>query len=67
MPRERMAGANPHEGFMEVAFEQWTEQRRKFRTFSLLVGFNVFPALKEAVSEFCIWIMENSCTGRVQK
>lgn len=57
MPRERMAGVNLHEGFMEVAFEQWTEQRRKFRIFSLSVGFNVFPALKEAVSEFYIWFM----------
>lgn len=27
MPREEMAGANLREGIVEVAFEQWTEQR----------------------------------------
>lgn len=52
MHREKMGGANLHEGFMEVAFEQWTEQRREHRMSSLSVGFNVFPALKETVSEF---------------
>ena len=29
MPREEMDGANLREGIVEVAFEQWTEQRRR--------------------------------------
>ena len=48
MPREKMDGENLREGVVEVAFEQWTEQRENI---SFLVGSNVFPALAEAVSE----------------
>lgn len=48
MPREKMDGENLREGFVEVAFEQWTEQRENI---SFLVGSNVFSALAEAVSE----------------
>lgn len=40
MQREKMDGANLREGIMEVALEQWTEQRIR------QVGFNVFPALQ---------------------
>ena len=48
MPREKVGGVNLREEIMEVAFEQWTEQRENI---SFLVSSNVFPALAEAVSE----------------
>lgn len=33
MPREKMDGENLREGFVEVAFEQWTEQRENISFF----------------------------------
>lgn len=43
-----MDGANLRGGLVEVAFEQWTERRkrRRIRRGGLLVDFNVFPTLQ---------------------
>ena len=60
MRREEMDGANLRDGIVEVAFEQWTEQRRYRQR---QVGFNVILRYRGTVS---VLIMD-ARTGRAQR